>query len=93
MGATDQPIPSGPQLPGHGIRPADEGTGPLRWRRAQARFANASYGIDHGIEVMDLATNATIQVRPRWAIQVRPRWAAGLDADDFSGSPTRWAFG
>jgi hypothetical protein len=42
------------------------------------------YGTDYGMDFVDSAKNATIRVRPLWAL--------GLDADDFTGSPTRWAF-
>lgn len=45
---------------------------------------NAKYHTNYGIELLDPAVNATIQVRPRWAF--------GLAEDDFTGSPTRWSF-
>ena len=55
-----------------------------RERAAIARVAelmNAKYG---GITVEFLAANATMRVRPRWAF--------GIAHDDFTGSPTRWAW-
>lgn len=45
---------------------------------------NAKYASDYGMDMMDPVQNATIRVRSRWAL--------GLDADDFTGSPTRWTF-
>jgi pyridoxamine 5'-phosphate oxidase-like protein len=45
---------------------------------------NAKYGTDYGMDFMDPAKNATIRVQPQWAF--------GVDADDFTGSPTRWTF-
>jgi general stress protein 26 len=48
-------------------------------------LVNAKYETDYGMDMMDPAKNATIRVRPSWAF--------GLDADDFTGSPTRWTFG
>jgi hypothetical protein len=45
---------------------------------------NGKYGTDYGADFLDPAKNATIRVRIRWAL--------GLDADDFTGSPTRWSF-
>lgn len=45
---------------------------------------NAKYKTSYGIEMLDPAKNATIRVVPRWAF--------ALDAADFTGSPTRWAF-
>ena len=45
---------------------------------------NAKYHTNYGIELLDPAVNATIQVRPRWAF--------GLAEGDFTGSPTRWVF-
>jgi general stress protein 26 len=45
-------------------------------------LVNSKYGTDYGMDMMDPEKNATIRVRPRWAF--------GLDADDFTGSPTRW---
>lgn len=45
---------------------------------------NAKYKTSYGIEMLDPAKNATIQVVPSWAF--------ALDAMDFTGSPTRWVF-
>jgi general stress protein 26 len=47
-------------------------------------LVNAKYATDYGMDMMDPGKNATIRVRPEWAF--------GLDADDFTGSPTRWTF-
>jgi pyridoxamine 5'-phosphate oxidase-like protein len=45
---------------------------------------NAKYSTDYGIEMLDPAANASFRVRPLWAF--------GLQAGDFTGSPTRWDF-
>jgi hypothetical protein len=45
---------------------------------------NAKYGTDYALDFVDPTKNATIRVRPMWAF--------GVDADDFTGSPTRWTF-
>ena len=45
---------------------------------------NTKYSTNYGIEMLDPALNATFRVRPSWAF--------GLQADDFTGSPTRWDF-
>ena len=45
---------------------------------------NGKYGTSYGMEMLDPAVNATFRVRPVWAF--------GLRQDDFTGSPTRWAF-
>jgi hypothetical protein len=47
-------------------------------------LVNEKYGTDYGLDFLDPAKNATIRVRPHWAF--------GVDADDFTGSPTRWTF-
>ena len=46
---------------------------------------NAKYSTDYGIEMLDPAVNSSFRVRPLWAF--------GLQAGDFTGSPTRWDFG
>lgn len=46
---------------------------------------NAKYSTDYGIEMLDPAANSSFRVRPVWAF--------GLEARDFTGSPTRWDFG
>ena len=43
---------------------------------------NAKHATDYGIGMLDPAVNATVRVSPCWAF--------GLDAHDFTGSPTRW---
>ena len=45
---------------------------------------NAKYGTSYGMDLLDPAVNATFRVRPRWAF--------ALQADDFTGTPTRWVF-
>jgi pyridoxamine 5'-phosphate oxidase-like protein len=45
---------------------------------------NAKYSTDYGIEMLDPVANS--------AYRVRPLWAFGLQAGDFTGSPTRWEF-
>jgi PPOX class probable F420-dependent enzyme len=45
---------------------------------------NAKYGTDYGLEMVDPQANCSYRMRPRWAF--------GLRSDDFTGSPTRWAF-
>ena len=45
---------------------------------------NAKYATGYGLDFLDPAVNATIRVRTQWAF--------GVDADDFTGSPTRWKF-
>ena len=42
------------------------------------------YSTSYGIEMLDPAKNASFRVRPEWAF--------GLQAGDFTGSPTRWDF-
>ena len=49
------------------------------------QLVNAKYGTDYAMAFMDPAKNATIRVSPQWAF--------GVDAEDFTGSPTRWTFG
>jgi hypothetical protein len=64
------------------------GDGEIRTSRGEIahviELVNAKYATDHGTGFLDPAKNATIRGRPRWAL--------GLDADDFTGSPTRWTF-
>jgi len=48
------------------------------------QLVNAKYETDYSLDFMDPTKNATIRVRPQWAF--------GVDADDFTGSPTRWTF-
>jgi len=45
---------------------------------------NSKYSTDYGIEMLDPVANS--------AFRVRPLWAFGLQAGDFTGSPTRWDF-
>jgi hypothetical protein len=45
---------------------------------------NAKYSTTYGIEMLDPALNSSFRVRPLWAF--------GLQAGDFTGSPTRWEF-
>src|ERR1700704_4568586 len=45
---------------------------------------NAKYETDYWAAFLDPAENATVRGRPTWAF--------GLAQDDFTGSPTRWAF-
>lgn len=45
---------------------------------------NAKYSTHYGIEMLDPALNSCFRVRPLWAF--------GLQAGDFTGSPTRWDF-
>jgi len=45
---------------------------------------NAKYSTSYGIEMLDPALNASFRIRPIWAF--------GLQAGDFTGSPTRWDF-
>jgi nitroimidazol reductase NimA-like FMN-containing flavoprotein (pyridoxamine 5'-phosphate oxidase superfamily) len=45
---------------------------------------NAKYSTDYGIETLDPGANSSFRVRPVWAF--------GLQAGDFTGSPTRWDF-
>jgi hypothetical protein len=47
-------------------------------------LGNAKYSTDYGIEMLDPALNSSFRVRPRWVF--------GLEASDFTGSPTRWEF-
>jgi len=49
-----------------------------------AELMNAKYDAGMTLAFLDPAVNATIRVRPRWAF--------GIAHDDFTGSPTRWAF-
>jgi Pyridoxamine 5'-phosphate oxidase len=45
---------------------------------------NEKYQAGMTVEFLDPARNATIRVQPHWAF--------GIAHDDFTGSPTRWAF-
>jgi hypothetical protein len=45
---------------------------------------NAKYSTTYGIEMLDPVMNASFRVRPEWAF--------GIQAGDFTGSPTRWDF-
>jgi len=47
-------------------------------------LVNAKYGTDYGMDMMDPTRNATIRIQPQSVF--------GLNADDFTGSPTRWTF-
>jgi len=64
------------------------GEGEIRTSREEIadviELVNAKYGTDYGLDFMDPTKNATIRVHPHWAF--------GVDADDFTGSPTRWTF-
>jgi Pyridoxamine 5'-phosphate oxidase len=46
--------------------------------------SNAKYEVDYGIDFLDPVVNATVRIAPRRAFALRQ--------DDFTGSPTRWAF-
>jgi len=45
---------------------------------------NAKYHTSYGLEMVDPALNSSFRLKPTWIF--------GLDADDFTGSPTRWTF-
>ena len=45
---------------------------------------NAKYSTSYGIEMLDPALNSSFRIKPTWAF--------GLQAGDFTGSPTRWDF-
>jgi hypothetical protein len=45
---------------------------------------NSKYSTNYGIEMLDPVLNSCFRVRPLWAF--------GLQADDFTVSPTRWDF-
>ena len=45
---------------------------------------NTKYSTNYGIEMLDPVLNSCFRVRPLWAF--------GLQAGDFTGSPTRWDF-
>jgi general stress protein 26 len=45
---------------------------------------NAKYATSYGPELIDPATNA--------AMEITPRWVFGLTEDDFGGSPTKWTW-
>jgi PPOX class probable F420-dependent enzyme len=45
---------------------------------------NAKYGTDYGMDMVDPAANSVFALRPEWAF--------ALDANDFTGSPTRFVF-
>jgi general stress protein 26 len=45
---------------------------------------NAKYSTDYEIEMLDPALNSSFRIRPQWVF--------GLEASDFTGSPTRWEF-
>ena len=62
---------------------ADIVTDPAALSRMLA-LENTKYKTSYGIEMLDPAKNATIRVIPRWAF--------GLNAADFTGSPTSWLF-
>lgn len=55
---------------------------PLRQRVID--LMNDKYGTEFGVDFLNPAKNATIQVRPRRVF--------GLRSGDFTGSPTRWTF-
>jgi hypothetical protein len=46
---------------------------------------NAKYSTAYGLEMVDPAANSCFRVHPLWAF--------GIQAGDFTGSPTRWDFG
>ncbi len=46
---------------------------------------NAKYDTDYSMDMLDPASNTCFRLAPRWVF--------GLDAADFTGSPTRWRFG
>jgi nitroimidazol reductase NimA-like FMN-containing flavoprotein (pyridoxamine 5'-phosphate oxidase superfamily) len=46
---------------------------------------NAKYGTDYGEEMVDPAANRVFALRPEWVF--------ALDSTDFTGTPTRFAFG
>lgn len=51
-------------------------------RRRMLDAENAKYGTAYGLDMVDPAQNTCFQVRPTWVF--------ALDADDFTGSPTRY---
>jgi hypothetical protein len=53
-------------------------------RDAMLALENAKYSTDYGIDTLDPGLNTCFRVRPRWVF--------GLQAGDFTGSPTRWDF-
>ena len=46
---------------------------------------NAKYETDYGMDMVDPALNSVFSLRPEWVF--------ALDSSDFTGSPTRFAFG
>jgi PPOX class probable F420-dependent enzyme len=53
-------------------------------RRRVIDLMNDKYGTEYGVDFLNPAKNATIQVRPQRVF--------GLRSGDFTGSPTRWVF-
>jgi hypothetical protein len=53
-------------------------------RDVMLALENAKYSTDYGIDTLDPELNSCFRVRPRWVF--------GLQAGDFTGSPTRWDF-
>jgi hypothetical protein len=64
------------------------GEGEIRISREEIahvlELVNAKYETDYRMDMMDPARTRR-SAYDRW-------WAFGLDADDFTGSPTRWTF-
>ena len=52
--------------------------------RRMITLVNAKYGTSYDLGTVDPESSATVRVAPSWVF--------GLDEQDFSGSPTRWAF-
>src|SRR6202022_3563186 len=71
-----------------GVAGVGEGVGELITAPADLAtllaLENSKYSTDYGIEMLDPIANS--------AFRVRPLWAFGLQAGDFTGSPTRWDF-
>jgi len=45
---------------------------------------NAKYATTYGFEMVDPAANSCFRMKPAWAF--------GVQAENFTGSPTRWSF-
>jgi len=50
--------------------------------RRMLEAENTKYGTDYSLDMLDPIHNTCFKVRPTWVF--------GLDAEDFTGSPTRW---
>ena len=78
-----------PYRPGYGVLPPDQGTRLLPWSWAEERLISS-----RNYWLVSTWPDRRPRAMPGWGMwhEDQSEWAFGLEAGDFTGSPTRWDF-